>query len=62
VRRDKSEGASGTRPPPIILGRDAILRVHVSADEEFQGDQVAVVVHYGFPPYEATFSKLVPHQ
>lgn len=50
---------SGSRPPPIIAGRESVLRVHVSADEEFEGDEVAAVVEYGYPPFRSTLSEMV---
>jgi hypothetical protein len=50
---------SGSRPPPIIVGREAVLRVHVGADEAFEGEEVAVVVEYGYGPFRSSLSEVV---
>jgi hypothetical protein len=55
----ENQFGTGSRPPPIIVGREAVLRVHVSAEEAFEGDEVAAVVQYGYGPMRSTLSEMV---
>jgi hypothetical protein len=53
------EFGGGSRPPPLIHNRDALLRIHVSRGEEFVGDRVAVLVSYDYGDLHTRYSQMV---